>query len=115
VLVNDPATVLDFDQLRDVTFGDPELMREVVAALIDDTSRQIGILEAAVYDRNSEECKRLAHYSKGACANLGANSSADLLKEIEREAAAGQFGACEAVLALLAREIEQLRGVLARI
>ena len=52
---------------------------------------------------------RLAHYSKGACANVGAFRAATLLKDMERQAAARSFTACAESLATLSREIELLR------
>jgi HPt (histidine-containing phosphotransfer) domain-containing protein len=52
---------------------------------------------------------RLAHYSKGACANLGANSAAALLKRIEVKAMTAEFADCRSSLVSLEREIELLR------
>jgi HPt (histidine-containing phosphotransfer) domain-containing protein len=97
------------EQLRDITLNDAELMREVIAALIEDTSRQIGLIEVAIREQDSQKCIQLAHYSKGACANLGANSAAALLKQIERDAAGGDFAACGTSLVTLARDIDRLR------
>lgn len=88
---------------------DPDLMRELVAALIDDTSRQILLLDAAIREADPLKCARLAHYSKGACANLGAESAAALLKDIERRAHGGDFQECRVSLAALADEIDRLR------
>src|SRR5271157_5618347 len=101
--------VLDRAQLRDVTLDDEDLMREILSALIDDTSRQMPFLESAIRAEDSKKCMRLAHYSKGACANLGANAAAAVLKQIERKAAGREFLACRASLANLAAEIERLR------
>jgi len=86
-------------------------MREILSALIDDTSRQIGLIESAIREKDSQKCMRLAHYSKGACANVGANAAAALLKHIESEASKGEFPACDHSLAALAQEIERLRDV----
>ena len=66
-------------------------------------------LDSAIYEEDSQKCVRLAHYSKGACANLGANAAAAVLKQIERKAAGREFLACRASLANLAAEIERLR------
>ena len=100
---------MDRDQLRDVTLNDEELMREILASLIDDTSRQMKLLEAAIHDQDATRCMHLAHYSKGACANLGANAAAALLKEIERKAAQHDFEECGAALLRLAEEVQTLR------
>jgi HPt (histidine-containing phosphotransfer) domain-containing protein len=107
-IVPESAT-FDRNQLREVTLDDPDLMREILAALIDDTSRQIDLIASAIRQKDSQLCKRLAHYSKGACANVGANAAAALLRDIEFYAARGQFSHCETSLAALAQEMERLR------
>jgi HPt (histidine-containing phosphotransfer) domain-containing protein len=111
VQVIDTTTVLDREQLRDITLDDEELMREILSALIDDTSSQIPLLDSAIREEDSQKCVRLAHYSKGACANVGANAAAALLKRIEQEAGKGQFPECGASLAALTHEIDLLRQV----
>jgi HPt (histidine-containing phosphotransfer) domain-containing protein len=105
----DTAVTLDRERLRDVTLDDRELMREILAALVDDTAKQVGLLAAAIRGRDGAACKRLAHYSKGACANVGADAAAALLKEIERSAAAGEFERCQDSLGALAGQVELLR------
>jgi len=109
VQVSDHTKILDREQLRDITLNDPELMREIVSALIDDTSRQMELLQAAISEKDSQKCMRLAHYSKGACANVGANSAANVCTLIERTASRGAFEECSSSLKGLAREIERLR------
>ena len=89
--------------------NDEDLMREVLGTLVDDTTRQIELLESAIRESNSSKCVRLAHYSRGACANVGAIRAAGLLKEIERNAAEGQFQECSQSLAGLPRELDLLR------
>jgi HPt (histidine-containing phosphotransfer) domain-containing protein len=103
------TVVLDREQLRDVTLNDDELMREALGALIDDTTRQIPLLQAAIRAGDAPATLRLAHYSKGACANLGAKAAAATLLHIERSAASGDFTGCAGSLANLAAEIERLR------
>ena len=105
----DSTLVLDRQQLRDITLEDEEVMREIVAALIEDTSRQIDLLHTAIRDRDPNRCKRLAHYSKGACANVGANAAAAVLLQMEYHASAANFDNCTASLAALATEIERLK------
>ncbi len=107
--MHDTALVLDREQLREITLDDPDLMREILLALVDDTSRQLVLLDSAIREANAQKCIRLAHYSKGACANVGANAAAALLKEIERNAAARRFDECNSSLAILTREVERLR------
>ncbi len=97
------------DQLRDITLDDEDLMREVVASLIDDTARQMHLLEAAIQEENAGTCMRLAHYSKGACANLGATGAAEALRKIEQQAAHADFPQCREALLRLGEELELLR------
>ena len=99
--------VLDMAQLRDVCMEDQELMRELVAALIADAREKMPALEKAVENADAADCARLAHYVKGACANIGAVSMATILKSIERSAAAGDFDACRTSLSNLALELQK--------
>lgn len=105
----DTSVTLDKEQLREVTLDDPELMIEILSALVDDTSQQVQLLEGAIQSRDAPGCMRLAHYSKGACANVGAVSAAALLKHIETQAAAQQFQECSEALAALAEQVSRLR------
>ena len=89
--------------------ADRELMRELVEALVDDTSRQLQLLAAAIREGDSQRCARLAHYSKGACANVGANRAAGIFKQMEKSAAAGEFARCAESLAGLEQEVGLLR------
>jgi HPt (histidine-containing phosphotransfer) domain-containing protein len=102
------AAVLDREQLREVTLDDETLMREILAALVDDTKRQMLLLDAAIREQDAPRCMRLAHYSKGACANVGARGAATILKEIENKAAKLDFPECQAALTRLAEEVDLL-------
>lgn len=99
--------VLDLNQLRNVCMEDEELMREVATSLIDDTASHIPELAEAVEHADGSRCARVAHYVKGACANVGAASMAALLKSIELDAKAGDFSACQAALATLNAELQK--------
>ena len=103
------TAVLDREQLRAVTMDDENLMREILAAVIDDTSHQVNSLAAAIQIQDTGACARLAHYSKGACANVGANRIAALLTEIEYHAVAGALPECDRALRSLSGELELLR------
>ena len=107
--VTDPTLVLDLQQLKDITLEDEELMREVLSALIEDTSRQLSLLDKAIRQHDAHGCVRLAHYSKGACANVGANRAAAKLKQIEQDATAHSFDECSASLRVLVEELDHLR------
>jgi HPt (histidine-containing phosphotransfer) domain-containing protein len=109
VHVIDSSSVLDREQLRDITMDDEELMHEILTVLLDDTSTQIRKLESAVSQSDSNLCMRLAHYCKGSCSNVGANAAAAVFQDIERQARDLEFEQCNASLAALAGEMERLR------
>lgn len=109
VHVTDRTAVLDRQQLRDITLDDEALMREVLIALLDDTSKQIALLDHAIRDQDPQKTMRLAHYCKGACANVGANAVAEVLKRMEQEAARHCFADCAVSLCNLTQELERLR------
>jgi HPt (histidine-containing phosphotransfer) domain-containing protein len=103
------TAVLDREQLRDACMDDQALMRELVASLIDDTTQQLIALQTAVEHADSGECKRVAHYVKGACANLGAATMAVTLSDIEDAAITENFIACQNLLATLSTEFQKFR------
>ena len=109
VHVTDQATVLDWRQLRDITLDDNELMREVLTTLLDDTSKQIVLLEHAIRCQDPQKTMRVAHYCKGACANVGANAVAAVLRRLEQQAALNSFEDCAVSLCNLTHELERLR------
>jgi len=106
-MLSQTDVVFDIDQLRNVCMEDSELMRDLVTALIDDAAKQISALSDAVDHADANQCARLAHYVKGACANVGAVSMAVLLKQIENNAKAGDFDACRHSLSNLTDEFRK--------
>lgn len=109
------CSVLDREQLREVTLHDAELMREILDALLEDSSRQTCLMEAAIHAQDAPRIMRLAHYSKGACANIGARAAAAVLDDMERLARRGEYRECGASLAALGHELDRLREEAARV
>jgi HPt (histidine-containing phosphotransfer) domain-containing protein len=104
---------LDREQLRDITMDDQELMRELLSALWEDTSMNVPKLEAAVRNQDKEQCVRLAHYSKGACANVGASAAAAVFRQIETEAKHDDFDQCTKSLQALGMALSRLKAEIA--
>ena len=100
---------LDLSQLRNVTLDDEALMREVVDALVSDTSQHIAELHQAVERGDPQACIRLAHNAHGACGNVGAVSMAALFGSLERQAQDGDLDLCRDSVEKLAVELEKLR------
>jgi HPt (histidine-containing phosphotransfer) domain-containing protein len=111
MMANQTSLVLDWEQLREVTLEDEDLMRQLLEALIEDTEKQLPLLEVAIRGENGQQCARLAHYCKGACANIGAKAVAGVLEKMERSAHNGELDECGRQLAKLAAEVDRLRAV----
>jgi HPt (histidine-containing phosphotransfer) domain-containing protein len=90
---------------------DEDLMREALGALWDDASAPAPKLEAAVRNRDPEQCARLAHCSKGACANAGASAAPRVFRRIEQDARAAEFSRCEESLAALGAALLELHAL----
>ncbi len=84
-------------------------MREVLAALLDDTTSQMLLLDQAIREQDPKKTACLAHYCKGACANVGANAVASALQRVEQAAARGSFDECGLAYGNLTRELERLK------
>ena len=102
-------TVLHLAQLKEITMNDEELMREVLGVMLDDTGSQLLLLDAAIRAGDLSNCRRLAHYSRGACANVGARRVAAACLRLEQEASNGEIAACSRSLAALREELNALR------
>ena len=102
---------LDLEQFRDLTLGDRQLMREIVGALIEDTSRYVVLLESAIRSEEQQRITRLARTAARACSNVGAHAAAAALQRMERHAEAGEFDACGGALGTLRADIERLRAI----
>lgn len=101
------APVFDVNQLRNICLEDAELMREVATSLVKDAEVQVAALQDAIAEADGTRCARLAHYVKGACANVGAASLAALMKSIELSARDGDFAACRASLSNASVELQK--------
>ena len=105
------APVFDVDQLRNICLDDNELMRELVSSLLEDVTAQMPGLRQAVDQADAAQCARLAHYVKGASANIGAASLAALMKSIECSARVNDFAACRASIELMPAELQKFSSV----
>ena len=64
-------------------------MREIVKALVSDTTKKIELLCRAVEQADMLACRKLAHNAQGACGTAGAASMAALFRSIEIQAMDG--------------------------
>ena len=107
--ISDCSSVLDMEQLRNITMEDETLMREIVTALVQDAGNQIDKLRDAFHRGSAPEAAKLAHSARGACGNVGASSLASLFSAIETHARAGDLGGCANEIQCLSSELDKLR------
>ncbi len=69
--------------LRELDGGDGELLTAVVTEFVDDSTQQLGAVSAALIEGDPRVVERAVHNLKGASANLGATTLADLCGELE--------------------------------
>jgi FOG: HPt domain len=69
--------------------GESDLLGKLSAMFIEDTTRRIALIRAALDERDISVIQREVHSIKGAAGNLGVTSVMDLSRAIEREAENG--------------------------
>jgi PAS domain S-box-containing protein len=78
--------------LRDLDGGDGELLTAVVSEFVGDSTLQLGAVSAALIEGDPRVVERAVHNLKGASANLGATTLAELCGELEALARASALG-----------------------
>ena len=82
----DISSVLDLEQLKEITDGDTEIMEEAVNMFIEDTPAQLEKMNDAFFDEDFEEIRKIAHYLKGGGANIGFNVIEESARSLEQNA-----------------------------
>ena len=75
---------VEMDRLSDVTGGDEETMRELIALFYRQTPQQFSQIETAIQQGNATEIRRVAHSCAGASATLGMVRLVPLLRAMEK-------------------------------
>ncbi|MDQ1535467.1 MAG: two-component system, sensor histidine kinase and response regulator, partial [Actinomycetota bacterium] len=78
--------------LRELDGGDGELLNAVVSGFVGDSTRQLVDVSTALRQGDPGSVERTAHSLRGASANLGATTLADLCGELEALARATALG-----------------------
>jgi HPt (histidine-containing phosphotransfer) domain-containing protein len=96
-------------RLLDFTDGDPDNLRELATLYLEQTSQQVGQLEAAVQAGSAHEVRRLAHSCAGASATCGMRRLVPLLRELERQGFEGKLTNAAQLSHQVAEEYERIR------
>jgi HPt (histidine-containing phosphotransfer) domain-containing protein len=92
--------------------GDRELLRELVTVFLDECPRWLEELRAAVAGQDATRVQRLAHTTKGALGQLGAEVAFAVAERLERMGREARLTGAEEAHAALEKEFLRLQPVL---
>ncbi|HKZ72670.1 MAG TPA: response regulator [Steroidobacteraceae bacterium] len=103
---------IDAARFREVTMGDRELARGLVATFIESGRRALRDIEAGLAAGDAGLVRRAAHTMQGASANMGAGSVREAAAELERAAESQPANALAGVVRKLREHFEVARAQL---
>ncbi|MBE9064719.1 Hpt domain-containing protein [cf. Phormidesmis sp. LEGE 11477] len=80
----------DWQQLQQLAGGDAAFEAELLAMFLEDAKNSLQQLEAAIATQNARTIEDVAHSLRGASANVGASTIAEIALELENTARAGE-------------------------
>jgi HPt (histidine-containing phosphotransfer) domain-containing protein len=82
---------INWERLHQISDADTEFELELLQMLAVDMDEQLVALQQAIEQQDADQLKHLAHYIKGAAANVGVNSISSLAQQMEETALHQQF------------------------
>jgi HPt (histidine-containing phosphotransfer) domain-containing protein len=108
------APPVDMERLLDFANGDPGNLRELVELYLQQTSKQLAQLNAALAAGNADEVKRLAHSCSGASSTCGMGGMVRPLRELERQGNEGLQPSASQLAVDAGREFQRIETFLTR-
>jgi HPt (histidine-containing phosphotransfer) domain-containing protein len=111
---NDSAVSLEinWERLHQISDADSEFELELLNMLAVDMEEQLVALRIAIDHQDAEQLKHLAHYIKGAAANVGVNSISEIAQNMEETALTHQFADAGQLLVTLTNQQQQFSAYL---
>ncbi len=103
---------INWERLHQISDADPEFELELLNMLAVDMEAQLLALRTAVELQDANKLKHLAHYIKGAAANVGVNSISSIAHHIEERALELQFVEAGELVVALADQQQQFAAYL---
>jgi CheY-like chemotaxis protein/HPt (histidine-containing phosphotransfer) domain-containing protein len=100
------------DELRDAVGGDEAFVAELLSDYLTDATTYVADLHDAAKEGNRVVLERTAHTLKSSSATFGAETLAELNREVEALARDGQMDAAAAKVPAIAAEYERVESVL---
>lgn len=96
--------LIDLDRLQEVTFGQVELQRELLEALVEMMRVNLQAIECALAVHDYATISRSAHLLKGAAANIGVSTIQDIASQIEYQGLAKNLAEVPDLLSSLKKQ-----------
>ncbi len=106
-----PRPILDainWEHAEQTTEGDPELLRQILAAVIETSPLLLSQMEEALRRGESRELRRAAHTLKGSLEILGSTRTSELAQRLEERAKSGQSEGTRELFESLAADMNVL-------
>ncbi|MDB6019900.1 MAG: domain S-box [Pedosphaera sp.] len=100
---------VDMERLLDFANGSADNLRELAELYVQQTSRQVEQLSAAVKAGSAEEVRRLAHSCAGASSTCGMGTIVVPLRELERQGYEGMLADAPELAQNVTREFDRIR------
>ncbi|HEX3857306.1 MAG TPA: response regulator [Verrucomicrobiae bacterium] len=104
---------IEMDRLNDLTDNNIESLRELAEMYFKQTKEQFAQIQAALRAGNADEVRRVAHSCAGASATLGMMRLGQLMRDMEKEGAAGALTNAAKICEDAAREYSSVKKFLA--
>ena len=104
---------MEMDRLNDLTDGNADSLRELVEMFLNQTTKQLAQIQAALAAGKSDEVRRVAHSCAGASATLGMMRLGEMMRDLEKEAAAGALTNALRICEDAVREYQSVKQFLA--
>jgi signal transduction histidine kinase/two-component SAPR family response regulator/HPt (histidine-containing phosphotransfer) domain-containing protein len=95
-------------RLAEVTAGDEDALREIIALYLTEAAGQIDAMRTALDSHNAAELRRLAHSMAGASATCGAETLMTLLRDVETDAARSELGRASGLMEKITAEFDRV-------
>lgn len=105
------AQNFDLEQLEQLAGGDKAFEKELLQMFVGDTENSLEQLATAISADNQSAVQELAHYIKGASANVGAVGMSTIAAQLESTAKAGNLRAAAKYLRQLQALHQDVKGL----
>lgn len=103
---------INWERLHQISENDSEFEWELLNMLAVDLEEQLVNLQVAIEQQDANKLKHLAHYIKGAAANVGVISISSITHEMEEKAIDHQFAEVQQLILALTNQQQQFTAYL---